>query len=97
MKIHMWTQDIENYGSADEPYWKTKGGEDFFVPLTDVSLTVEEAVQKATAQIECNDEMFTRYVAGYNVVEDDYLTEFERSQLEYDGTIVYPSKIIALA
>jgi hypothetical protein len=27
-------------------------------------------------------------------VEDDYLTDYERDQLEYDGTIQFPAKVI---
>jgi hypothetical protein len=31
---------------------------------------------------------------GYSIVEDDYMTEFERSQLEYDGEIRFPAKVL---
>jgi hypothetical protein len=31
-------------------------------------------------------------VIGWEIVEDDYLTEFERDQLEFEGKIVYPVK-----
>ena len=38
MKLHIWTQDYENYGAHDwdgtgecPQYWKAKGGADFFI------------------------------------------------------------------
>ena len=31
------------------------------------------------------------HIVDWTVVEDDYLTEFERSQLEYEGKITYPA------
>jgi hypothetical protein len=34
---------------------------------------------------------FEETVIGWEVVADDYLTEFEQSQLEYEGRIVYPA------
>jgi hypothetical protein len=30
------------------------------------------------------------------MVEDNYLTDFEKSQLEYDGKIVYPTRVLTL-
>ena len=33
---------------------------------------------------------------GTEIVEDDYLTEFERSQLAYEGKIAYPAREIQL-
>jgi hypothetical protein len=43
-------------------------------------------------QIECDNEFYSEYILGWEVVANDYLTEFEKSQLEYDGRIVYPAK-----
>ena len=105
MKIHVWTQDIENCGSPDQPYWKMKGGEDFFIPLQKsvserghvVMIMAQNMVDSVRSKIECNSDMFTRTISGWDLVEDDYLTDFERSQLEYDGKIVYPTEIINIA
>jgi hypothetical protein len=33
----------------------------------------------------------------FNIVADDYLTEFERDQLEYDGQIMFPAKELEFA
>jgi hypothetical protein len=42
------------------------------------------------AQIEQDNEMFQEKIIDFRIVKDDYLTEFERSQLEYEGKITYP-------
>jgi hypothetical protein len=40
--------------------------------------------------------MCEEYILGYEVVADDYLTEYERSQLKWDGKIEFPAKVIEL-
>ena len=39
MKLYITTQYYENYGSADNPYWKAKGGEDYFYQLYRIRLS----------------------------------------------------------
>jgi hypothetical protein len=105
MKIHLWTQDSENYGSAEQPYWKMKGGEDFFISLPSsvterghvVMILAQSIVNNARAKIELNDDFARRYIIGFDIVEDDYVTEFEKSQLEYDGKIIYPTQVLDIA
>ena len=100
MKLHIWTQDIENYGAHDwdgkgecPQYWKAKGGVDFFVPkFKGGEQEASVAVMALRSQIEENSEYFRREVAGWQLVADDYLTEFEQSQLEYEGSIRFKSK-----
>jgi hypothetical protein len=36
------------------------------------------------------------HIVGWYMVEDNYLTDFEKSQLEYDGKIVYPTRVLTL-
>jgi hypothetical protein len=43
-------------------------------------------------QIEEDNQYFRREVTGWTLVADDYLTEFEQSQLDYEGRITYKSK-----
>jgi hypothetical protein len=31
------------------------------------------------------------------VVSDDYLTDFEKSQLDYEGKITYPARVLTLS
>ena len=90
-KLLIQTQVYENYGSADEPYWKAKGGCDYVVKKINVN-KVTETVMGLRGQIEQDNEFYREYILGWEVVANDYLTEFEQSQLEYEGKITYPAK-----
>ena len=95
-KLMITTQVYENYGSADVPYWKAKGGNDYVVEnFTDFN-EVQQAVVVVRQAVESDDEYYREFVINWFVAEDDYLTEFERSQLEYDGRITYPAQKPAL-
>jgi hypothetical protein len=45
-------------------------------------------------QIECDNEWYRESIIDFSVVADDALTEFEQSQLAYEGKIRYGSKEI---
>jgi hypothetical protein len=98
-KLLITTQVQENYGAHDwdgvgecPQYWKAKGGNDYVVKnITDFS-NVTEIVMAIRSQIECDSDHYHEYIINWEVVADDYLTEFERDQLEYDGEIRFPSK-----
>ena len=106
MKLLITTQYCENYGAHDwdgtgecPQYWKFKGGEDYFYNLDGFRFNSEFAeknlqmiVDSLRNQVEWDDIGSRSYIVGYEIVEDDYMTEFERSQLEYDGAIAYPAK-----
>jgi hypothetical protein len=110
MKLHITTQYMENYGAHDwdgqgecPQRWKFKGGEDYFMPLDGYNAEHEFAeknlqmiVDSVRPQIEWDDVGSRQYIIGYGVVADDFMTEFERSQLEYDGSITYPAKVLEL-
>jgi hypothetical protein len=93
------TQIQENYGAHDwdgagecPQYWKFKGGNDYSYSLGSHLRNPEalaELVQALRGQIECDNEGFREYILGWSVESDDYLTDFEQSQLEYDGEIKY--------
>ena len=95
-KLLITTQVYENYGSAEKPYWKAKGGEDYVVPnFTDFN-TVTEVVLSLRDQIESDTDYFRESIIDWVVVADDFLTQFERSQLKYEGHITYPAKELVL-
>jgi len=101
MKLHIQTQIQENYGAHDwdgqgqvPQYWKFKGGSDYFVKGINNDTEATMAVMSLRAQIEENNEYFKEIIIGWDLVSDDYLTEFERDQLEYDGKITYPAKTL---
>lgn len=90
MKLLITTQVYENYGDAEKPYWKAKGGSDYVVKNFKGYTTTTVMVLRD--QIEQDNEMFREYILDFQLVADDYLTEFERSQLEYEGKITYGPK-----
>jgi hypothetical protein len=98
MKLLITTQVYENYGAHDwdgtgecPQYWKAKGGSDYVVKKIKVN-KVTETVMALRSQIECDNEGFREHIINWEVVADNYLTEFEKSQLEYEGKITYPAK-----
>ena len=101
-KLLITTQTLENYGAHDwdgkgacPQYWKAKGGSDYVV--LDVNINrAAETVAAVRSQIENDCEYFREYIIGWEVVADDFLTDFEQSQLEYDGKIAYPATILTL-
>ena len=102
-KLLITTQYCENYGSPDEPYWKMKGGSDYVVEGLDFDADYEWAdarvdmiLSKVRDQVEISNPMCEEYILGWEIVADDYLTEYERSQLKYDGKITFPSKVLVI-
>ncbi len=96
-KLLIQTQVMENYGAHDwdgqgscPQYWKAKGGNDYVVKNIDPNRAGQIATW-ACGEIEQDNEYFREFAVNWEVVADDYLTEFERSQLEYDGEIYYPA------
>lgn len=110
MKLLITTQYMENYGAHDwdgtgecPQYWKAKGGSDYFLPLDGfnaqhefASKRLEMIVDSHRDQVEWDDLGSRQYIVGYEIVEDDYMTEFERSQLEYEGEIRHPAKTLTV-
>ena len=108
MKLHIITQYMENYGAHDwdgvgecPQYWKMKGGEDYLMSLDGYNAEHEFAeknleiiVDSVRDKIEWNEIGSRQYVIGYGIVPDDFMTEFEISQLEYDGKITCPAKVL---
>lgn len=103
MKLHIQTQDQENYGAHDwdgegecPQYWKFKGGEDFFIPkFKGGEAEATQAVMALRSQIEEDNQYFRRQIVGWGVVADNHMTDFEQSQLAYEGKITYPAKQLA--
>jgi hypothetical protein len=91
-KLHIWTQVYENYGTADEPTWKPKGGSDYVVKKFRDYNRVTETVMALRPQIEQDNEYYREHIIGWEVVADDYLTEFEKDQMAYEGQIRFPAK-----
>lgn len=104
-KLLITTQVYENYawnedgslGTGDNAHWKAKGGSDYVVKNVDACDMIDIIVARLSPQIECSNDAFQETIIGYRIVADDYLTEFERSQLEYEGRITYPAHELVVA
>lgn len=74
MKVVITTQICENYGEADAPHWKFKGGNFYVVSnLTKAQVAKVEinGIPTLKALIESKNPMFEEYVVNCQVVEDD--------------------------
>jgi hypothetical protein len=101
-KLLITTQVYENYGAHDwdgvgecPQYWKAKGGSDYVVKKFKDFSAVSETVMALRGQIEVDNEHFRETIIGWEIVANDYLTEFEQSQLDYEGSIRFPAKELA--
>ena len=96
-KLMITTQVYENYGAHDwdgegscPQYWKAKGGNDYVVKNFrggDAEATV--AIMSLRSKVESNDMFFYEKIVDWCIKSDDYLTEFESSQLAFEGHIRY--------
>ena len=103
-KLLIQTQVYENYGAHDwdgkgecPQYWKAKGGNDYVVKNFRKFNKITETVMALRGQVECDNEYFREHVINFEVVADDYLTEFEKNQMEYEGCITYPAHELTFA
>ena len=99
MKAIFTTQVFENYawredgtiGTGEDAYFKPKGGDEYVVRNVNKTQMLR-ILKEVKAQVEVSNDYFRETVVDFILVEDDYLTEYERSQLEWDGCIVYSPK-----
>ena len=103
MKLLITTQNLENYGAHDwdgvgecPQYWKAKGGSDYVVKNFTNFNNTTEVVMALRGQIEEDSEYFRSFIIDWEVVADDFLTEFEQDQLNYEGKIRFASKELVL-
>jgi hypothetical protein len=98
MMIVIATQDYENYaahqGFTGDFYWKAKGGSEFKIVGVPQNVDIDEVVEMARDGIERNDEYFQTNILGYDLKSDDYLSWFEKSQLDYEGSITFKEPVI---
>lgn len=96
------TQFMENYGAHDwdgkgqcPQYWKMKGGSEYMV--TGVNPNQDLAAIVECRDVEQNNEYCREYILDWSLESDDYLSWFEKSQLEFDGSISCPEPRISWA
>ncbi len=104
MMLVIRTQYMENYGAhswggpATGPcpqYWKMKGGSEYKV--LDVPLNIDYAEVVAAAGVERDDNYCREYVLDWSIEADDYLSQFERDQLEWEGEITFKEPTLEYA
>jgi hypothetical protein len=92
------TQDQENYaahqGFTGEYYWKFKGGSSYKILNVPKGADLEEIVELVRGDIEEDNDYFRSAIIGYSLQSDGWISDFERSQLEYEGEITYPEPMI---
>ena len=99
-KLLITTQVYENYGAHDwegegacPQRWKAKGGSDYVIKKFRGDPTT--AVMALREQIEEDNDHYRETIIDFRLVKDDYLTEFEQSQLAYEGAVRFPAKELA--
>jgi hypothetical protein len=105
-KLLITTQVFENYawredgtlGTGADAYWKAKGGNDYVVKnFQGGDIAATTAVMALRDKIEISNDGFMEHIVDWMIVADDYLTQFERDQLEYDGSIMFPATELQFA
>ena len=98
MMLVIRTQDQENYaahqGFTGEYRWKFKGGSEYKITNIPASTDPAEVVELVRGEIECSDDYFRVTIVGYGIEPDTYLSDFERSQLDYEGSIQFAEPTI---
>lgn len=99
MMLVIRTQYMENYGAHDwngqgecPQYWKMKGGSEY--KITDVPLNIDYQEVVSMANVETDNEYCREYILEWSMESDDYLSWFEKSQLEFDGEITSKEPVI---
>jgi hypothetical protein len=94
MMLVIRTQIYENYAWVDGEiqtgsgaYWKAKGGTEY--KIKNIPLNVDYDAIVEMANVERADDYFMEHVVDWSIESDDYLSWFEKSQLEYEGDIEY--------
>jgi hypothetical protein len=77
MKLAIYTQCKENYGSYEKPYWKFKGGETYIVPNLTVAQALkikDKGIPTLLSLIEDRNNSFEVYVQNWAILDDDVVT-----------------------
>ena len=96
------TQCYENYawnedgsiGTGPDAYWKAKGGSEYKILGVPTDVDLDEVVTLVRGDIEKSNDYVQETIIGYGLEADDWLSGFERSQLEYEGSIQFAEPTI---
>lgn len=103
--IVILTQIHENYGAhawdghgACPQYWKAKGGEEYRHPVTLELNEVQDAVKlellvrELSASVSVSGDYFKEEVVDWYLLPVGQLTDGEKEQVEWYGSVKYPVK-----
>ena len=101
MMLVVSTQVHENYGAHDwdgvgvcPQYWKAKGGHEYKILGIPAGIDFQEIVELVTPEIETANDYITESIIDVRCEADDYLSWFEKSQLDYEGSIQFAEPTI---
>jgi hypothetical protein len=102
MMLVISTQCYENYawnedgsiGTGPDAYWKAKGGSEYKILGVPTNVDLNEVVTLVRGDIEKSNDYVQETIIGYGLEADDWLSDFERSQLEYEGSIQFAEPTI---
>lgn len=96
MMLVISTQVYENYGSHGwdgqgecPQYWKAKGGCEYKILDIPLNIDYNNLVRFALTGIEQNNEGFRETMVSWSIESDDYLSWYEKSQLDYEGAVIF--------
>ncbi len=90
---YAWNED-GSIGTGPDAYWKAKGGSEYKILGVPTNVDLDEVVTLVRGDIEKSNDYVQETIIGYGLEADDWLSGFERSQLEYDGDIEFPEPFI---
>ena len=105
MKLLITTQVFENYawredgtvGTGAEAYWKAKGGDEYVVTGIWDQEEATTAVMCLREEIEKANDYMTETIVGWELLDNEELTPFEKDQMQFEGKILFPAKEIVWA
>ena len=90
--------DWDGTGTCPQ-YWKFKGGSEYTVDNIEHFVTIDDdffakniksiVYDYISPKITQNSDHYEESIIDYSIEDDDYMSQFEKSQMEYDGKITY--------
>ena len=105
MQLSIITQYQENYGAHDwdgegecPQYWKFKGGTEYMIVGIPLSLEKFKEICDPTliihiankAKIGYSNIMSKEYIVHWSIEDDNYVPQYEKDQIEFQGEVRFP-------
>lgn len=85
MKIAVYTQYSENYGTADAPHWKSKGGSTYLINNLSVKdvFFLKDNLDVISDKFNFSNEFAEEIVANFTIHDDDDMTFCKEWELPF--------------